>query len=496
MSSNFDPDAYLAATSKKSSGFDPDAYLALTEPSFNPGKTASNIAQGALETVAAPFQLVGESIRSAGEGIPASKNIPFLPKLATAEDPSGFRAPSILQRIMPSLKTPEPPSDPFQKSYQGLEGIVNLPRGIQAASNIVTGQPDAAAQLGGLGLALGTGDFGNMPARAAGKIIGKTADAITPSASIGKQIASKASAEALNLNPGKITKVALKEGVSPESYATDLVKKAEDLIPNLIKASDTPNTKITKVLDAHDLSGDTIRRTIDNISEQSGTDQLPEAQKTIDALRDAAKNYYEVDGGEQALTKTADRLEALQKDGKLNFEKLWQFKKAIGKGFGKLNTPPGTVETYDALNTGISQAIDRVSAQNPALGPSFEKAKETYTVTSKLLPAMARAAGKEVAGSMGGGIMDKIIPSAIGGAIGGPPGAIIGAGAKYVQDAIAPDLFKNLAYLAIKNSGNASNAINNIRFALPPASIMATSSQNVSDLISKLQQKYDQLRKM
>lgn len=470
------------------------SHYTASQPSVS--NTVSGLAQGALETLSAPFQAVGESIRVAGEGTPASPNIPFLPKLATAEDPSGFRAPSILQRIMPSLKTPEPPADPFQKMYQGLEGVANLPRGIKAASDVVTGQPDAAAQLGGLGLALGLGDVGNMPAKAAGKIIGGAVDAVTPSA-LGERIASKASTDAFNLNSGKVTKAALKEGMTPEAYALELTQKADEAIPGLIKVSDTPNTKIGKIIDAHDSSGDVIKQTIDTMSQKSGAGSFPEGQATINDLRERAKNYYEVDGGEQALIKTADRLEELQKEGKLTFEKLWQFKKAIGKGFGKMNVPPGTTETYDSLNSGMTQAIDRVSTQYPDLGPSFEKAKETYTITSRLLPAMARAAGKEATGSMGGGFMDKVIPSLVGGAVGGVPGAIIGGAAKYTQDAVAPDLFKNLAYLAMKNGGKASKAAGDVSSALPPASVMATANSigSVNDLIQKLKEKYAERRK-
>ena len=108
---------------------------------------AGNIGMGALETVNAPFQVAGEAIRGASESEPL--------QMASASDPSGFRWPSIVQRLAPSTRTEEPPADPFMKAYQGLEGLVNLPQGTQAASDVVTNQPDIAAQLGGLGMSLG-----------------------------------------------------------------------------------------------------------------------------------------------------------------------------------------------------------------------------------------------------------------------------------------------------------------------------------------------------
>lgn len=105
------------------------------------------------EAVYAPYQMIGEAIRGAGEGEPL--------KIATAQDPSGFRMPSIVQRLADKYKTPEPAADPFQKAYQGLEGIANLPLGVQAASQAVTQKPDVASQLGGLAMALGLGKAGD-----------------------------------------------------------------------------------------------------------------------------------------------------------------------------------------------------------------------------------------------------------------------------------------------------------------------------------------------
>lgn len=123
------------------------------ESSQKPGllSKAANVGMGAMEALASPFQVVGEAIRGASDSEPL--------RVATAQDPRGFRAPSILQRLAPSLRTPEPPADPFVKSYQGLEGLVqpNLQQGAQ----VVQGRPDLAANLGGLGMAVGLGEAGD-----------------------------------------------------------------------------------------------------------------------------------------------------------------------------------------------------------------------------------------------------------------------------------------------------------------------------------------------
>lgn len=122
------------------------------------GQKLATAGEAGLETVYSPLQVMGEAIRGAGEGEPL--------QVATAHDPRGFRAPSILQRIMPSLKTPQPPADPFQKAYQGLEGIANLPGGIDQAAQVVKGEPDTAAKLGGLALSIGTANTPLDPYRA------------------------------------------------------------------------------------------------------------------------------------------------------------------------------------------------------------------------------------------------------------------------------------------------------------------------------------------
>lgn len=134
----------------------------------HPGASTVTKALGTgMEALSAPFQAVGEAIRGAGAGEPL--------RVATAQNPQGFRAPTILQRFMPSLRTPEAPADPFTQAAMGLKGITttaaNLPQGagpaVQAGAQAVQGPPGLAENAGGAALALGTGDAGNIPFTAA-----------------------------------------------------------------------------------------------------------------------------------------------------------------------------------------------------------------------------------------------------------------------------------------------------------------------------------------
>lgn len=147
-----------------------DGFIPVTDTSAVPSlgsrtlSAAKTIGKGALETLAAPFQVAGEAIRGAGEGEPI--------RIATKSNQKGFRAPSIAQDLFPALRTDQSPADPFVKAYQGLEGIANLPQGINKAASTVTAQPDLAANIGGGALALGTGEAGNLPMTAVAKTLG------------------------------------------------------------------------------------------------------------------------------------------------------------------------------------------------------------------------------------------------------------------------------------------------------------------------------------
>lgn len=310
---------------------------------------------------------------------------------------------------------------------------------------------------------------------------------------VGQRLAARTTSQALDISPLASRKLATKAGVSPEQAVLDLGNKANELIPNLIEPMDSANSKFTKVLDAHDSAGTKIGGIVKSVTK--GTDgSLPEGQETIDALRNAADNYYQVDGGDVAIQKTADRLERLQKDGKLDFDRLSKVKSEIGKGFGKTDPPPGTEDIYDILNKNATKVVDRLSVEDPKLAPELAHLKEVYTVTSRLLPAMVRTAAKEVSGaSVGSGILSKAIPSALGGMIGGPVGALAGAGAKYLQEAIAPDLTKNLAYAAMKATPEISRTLSKVPLA---AGAKMAPDSDIVDLIQRLKQKYDSRRKM
>lgn len=153
-------------------------------------EVAGNVGKGALNVLAAPFQITGEAIRHAGTTDPL--------QVATAQDPRGLRAPSILQQLIPNLKTPEPPADPFMQSAMGLKGITttaskltpsaigdlvqslrsgsfnssspDLSNALQAGKEVVQGQPNAVDSVNAMALGLGTGEAGNAPFDAAVKM--------------------------------------------------------------------------------------------------------------------------------------------------------------------------------------------------------------------------------------------------------------------------------------------------------------------------------------
>lgn len=306
---------------------------------------------------------------------------------------------------------------------------------------------------------------------------------------IGQRMASRTMAQALDINPLTLRKQAMKEGVTPEDYVLQLGNKANELIPHLVEPLDTANTKFGKVLDAHDEAGSKIGQIVKSVTKGT-VGSLPEGQEAINELRAAAKDYDGVDGGDLALTKTADRLENLQKDGKLDFDRLSKYKSNIGKGFNKTEAPPGTEDIYGILSDNAQKVVDRLTVQDPSMAPELAHLKEMYTLTSRLVPAMARSASKEVAGaSVGGGFVSKLLPTAIGGAIGGPMGAALGGGAKYLQETVAPDLGKNLSYMTMKS---APKMIASIKKAIPNITDAAAStlasrliSQNSQEGMSK-----------
>jgi hypothetical protein len=119
-----------------------------------------------IKALTAPFEPVGEAIRGARMGEPL--------QLATAADPRGFRAPSILQKYVPSLRTPEPPSDPIAETYGGLRGITqaaaHLPQGlgaVQAGAQEIERPRTGMDIIPEVGFGLMLGKVGNAPFDAA-----------------------------------------------------------------------------------------------------------------------------------------------------------------------------------------------------------------------------------------------------------------------------------------------------------------------------------------
>ncbi len=193
-----------------------------------------------MEGLSAPFQVAGEAIRGAGAGEPL--------KVATAKDPTGFRAPTVLQRFMPSLRTPQAPADPFTQAAMGLKGIAttaaNLPQGvgpaIQAGAQAVQGPPGLAENIESMGMALGTGEAGAIPFTAAIKpftAIGKLLETGELAGIPGTGMAGKA-ASGLDALPLGLENLTAK--VNPEVLAA-ATKNKVPVTPGMLTGSPTLN---------------------------------------------------------------------------------------------------------------------------------------------------------------------------------------------------------------------------------------------------------------
>lgn len=232
---------------------------------FEPEQTPSqpSLGQKVLDTVNAPFELTGEAIRVAGEG-----NV------------KSFRAPSIVQDFMPSTKTEEPPTNPFTKTYQGLEGIAHLPMGLQRAKDVVTGKPDIAAEIGGVGLALGTGEAGNAPARAAGKAIEGIAKPIV-----------EGLGEIVNTGLAKLSK--WRFGASVSEKAANIAKEAKFNLPTPTQPE--IEQAVVNVQDALENAKNDLGSQLNAAKEKIGIPTTPEGRAKSLAAHDNLFNITHAD---------------------------------------------------------------------------------------------------------------------------------------------------------------------------------------------------------
>lgn len=296
-----------------------------------------------------------------------------------------------------------------------------------------------AAMGAGTGAALG----------AAGQGLAKLFEAGTPAA---ERLSANATANALDLGTFGVKKLA-RHGQNPEEVLNEINDQIQEHLPGLIGVGDTAGSKFAKLSQAHDSAGDMMGNLIDSVTAGTGG-KLPEAQEAISELREAAKDYAGMTSqraieNQAELVDAANKLEGLQKNGKLNFDTLSAIKSDIGRAYHNPNMDNhGIDQAYSILSKKVDNILDRVGVEDPTLRPTYDKAKAIYRLTSRLLPAMQRGVSRETAGT-GGGLMNAALGA---GALFHPLPAAAAFAGKTALKLGAPDLVQNLAYKAMNSA--------------------------------------------
>ncbi len=251
----FNPDEFLASTD---SGFNPDKFLAETEEKPGTLEKLNNSlpgVRGALQTgldvLNSPFELAGESMRTAAEGL--------------AGRSTNFRPPTFLQNMGLANKTEEPPENPFTTANKllrsGAAFASGLPQGLDNAKDVASQEysrkPNAIDKTADFALGVGSGlafpQVANAPMDAAVQGIkntlgaGKALEGVAGAGALSDDVA-KIAPEATS-NPGLrsavklrgktyigepgdlhvdvIKRIAEQEGI-PESQVYDVVNKIGD----------------------------------------------------------------------------------------------------------------------------------------------------------------------------------------------------------------------------------------------------------------------------
>lgn len=263
---------------------------------------------------------------------------------------------------------------------------------------------------------------------------------------IADRLEANATANALDLGTFGVKKLA-RHGQNPEEVLQEINSELQDKLPGVIGLGDTAGSKFSKLTQAHDAAGNVIGSIVDNVT-QGTANKLPEAQEAIDELQKAASQYEGLTSA-RALENKAElddavtKLQGLQKNGKLSFDNLAALKSEIGSAYHNPNLQNhGIDQAYSILSDKIDSILDRVGVQDPAIKPQYDRAKDIYRLTSRLLPAMQRGVSREVAGT-GGGLMNAALGA---GALFHPLPAAAAFAGKTTMKLGAPDLAQNAAY--------------------------------------------------
>lgn len=285
---------------------------------------------------------------------------------------------------------------------------------------------------------------------AAGQGISKLLEAGSPAA---ERLSANATANALDLGTFGVKKLA-RAGQNPEEVLNEINDDLQEHLPGFIKLGDTAGSKFSKLSQAHDAAGDVLGSVVDSVS-QGTAGKLPEAQEAINELKAAAADYGGLNStraieNKAELDDAAAKLEALAKSNKLTFRNLADLKTDIGRAYHNPNLDnQGIDKAYGILTKKIDGVLDRVGVEDPAIKPSYDKAKAIYRLTSRLIPAMQRGVSREVAGT-GGGLMNAALGA---GALFHPIPAAAAFAGKTALKLGAPDLVQNATYKLMNAAG-------------------------------------------
>lgn len=309
----------------------------------------------------------------------------------------------------------------------------------------------------GLGAGIG-GTLGGV-----GKALGKIGEA---SGVIGNRIEAQATANALDINPRALYKIATKENANPETVALNINKKVQELFPNFIEYTDTAGSKYQKLLTAHNQAGEAIGSVIES-TDKNIKNLIPEIDDALGKLEKASEKYTGLQFEDSVQSKailddTRQMLRSLKEQGQLNFQNLSLLKQEVGQIYhNPNNVVRGVDQAYSILSDTIDNILERTSVSSPELKPLYNKSKEIFKFTSDLLPAMGRGVSRDIAGKAG-----SLTNAALGaGAFFHPLAAGAAYAGKTAAGLAAPELGTNVAYKAV-------NAIKNLpnisKVPLPP----------------------------
>lgn len=431
---DFNPDAYLAQ--KTDSGFDPDAYLAQKGPQTSALGAAG---RGALDAV--PFGTkAAAGVESAVGNGSYEKYLAELDSLLSADksqhpvahyagETAGTIAPFAIPGVGEAL------------AGEGIASRAGIGAGLgalQAGSN----NRNAAELPTDLLKGAGIGALVNPAVGALGDAIGNGASKLANSEPGGRLGASQF-ADANGLNPMSLRKLAQMSGENPETAAQEMSAKLDKIVPeNYYTPTSSVNDKMKILQQLQEQSGGVIGQ-----ARKAGAaaDQwtFPEGDQAIRDLVEHANNYKDLANPEGAdlIKNAAATLQAIKDKGELNFDTMHQIKTSVGQGYNNpMNVKPGTDTIYSTLSKHLDSAMDRFGPKSGMDPSSYQKARETYAMTSKLLPLMQRGAGREVKGALTP--MKGVL--GMGALMSTHPAAALIPAAKAAQEIMAPEMVSNI----------------------------------------------------